>query len=84
MKYFWKILMDVYKFARGIIALIVLMFITTFIWSMYYVSKTVDESRHAHAVVGYYGLYSDCRPCERCRCCRCSCGCASSPYRGGL
>ena len=46
---------------------------------MYYVSKTVDETRHAHAVVGYYGLYSDCRPCERCRCCRCSCGCASTP-----
>jgi hypothetical protein len=36
MKYFWKILMDVYKFARGIIALIVLTFIGTFIWSMYY------------------------------------------------
>lgn len=51
MKYFWKILMDVYKFARGIITLIVLMFIGTFIWSMYYVSKTIDETRHAPAVV---------------------------------
>jgi hypothetical protein len=38
------------------------MFIGTFIWSMYYVSKTVDETRHAHAVVGYYGLYSDAAP----------------------
>ena len=43
--------MDVYKFAKGIIALIVLMFIGTFIWSMYYVSKTIDETRHAPAVV---------------------------------
>lgn len=51
MKYFWNILIDVYKFARGIIALIVLMFICTFIWSMYYVSKTIDETRHARAVV---------------------------------
>jgi hypothetical protein len=51
MKYFWKILMDLYKFARGIIALIVLMFIGTFIWSMYYVSKTIDETRHAPAAV---------------------------------
>jgi hypothetical protein len=51
MKYFWKILMDVYKFARGIIALIVLMLIGTFIWSMYYASKTIDETRNAHAAV---------------------------------
>jgi hypothetical protein len=51
MKYFWKILMDVYKFARGIIALLVLMFVSTFIWSMYYVSKNFDEGRHLPAVV---------------------------------
>jgi hypothetical protein len=51
MKYFWKILMDVYKFARGIIALIVLMLIGTVIWSMYQVGKVMEETRHAPAVV---------------------------------
>jgi len=49
MKYFWKILMDVYKFARGIIALIVLMFIGIVIWSMYQVGKVMEETRHAPA-----------------------------------
>jgi hypothetical protein len=43
--------MDVFNFAKGMIALVVLISIGIVIWSMYQVGKLMEETRHAPAVV---------------------------------
>jgi hypothetical protein len=74
--------MDVFNFAKGMIALVVLISIGIVIWSMYQVGKLMEETRHAPAVVALTTQAPIATPAARCCARRCSCGYVS-PYRGG-